>query len=161
MQPEHSKSEVLRLQQKLEKKWDDQMQDRGEKELGRSLIKMEKIFIDIRIFKKESLFDLTKPEERKAFENTNVYAFHFMTNMLPLAGNNTSFDTPSKRDRELAEELGYTFETSFSTFVDHKLLPKDLSPETLHDLLEDACFKYGFTLEGILEEQRKNTHARV
>lgn len=94
-------------------------------------------------------YDLRDPMQREAFEQTNAYVFHFLVNMLPKNERIVLFGTPSKRDKELADELGYGWKID----GDYYRLFSSLHGRALEELLQDACFKYGFTYDGILRER--------
>ena len=84
----------------------------------------------------------------EAYTKTNAYAFYFLTNLPRMAS--CYFGTsPPKRDIELAEELGYKWDYNGDTY---KLVPQPGA--NLPYLLQDAAFKYGFTYDGILREQK-------
>lgn len=143
---------------------------------GRELTKLEKIKILIDVFEERQKplieeeykeYDLSDPIQRTAYEETKQYAFYFLVNCKRFASPYMFCPEPSKRDLELAEELGYQWEyieqnsdvnrytpvVSPSVYKSTRLIP--LFPkEQMDNLLEDACYKYGYTYEGILEEQR-------
>lgn len=145
-----------RWNKKIEDKLDNRRRDLGEKcekYLDRPLTMAEKVQIIISVSQESKKkvptedikYDLSVPEERLKFEETNPYVFYFLTN-IPLFCNAHSLSI-SKRDNELAIELGYNWE-------DYRLIPQ-YDKKTMDELLEDACYKYGFTYDGVLKEQNR------
>lgn len=133
-------------------------------ENDRGPTKIEKVGMLISIFKETyeasnspipeiPKYDLRDLDQRKAYEESNYYVFYFLTH-IPLIVKCVHFGppstgSPSKRDLELAEELGYKWEKDGYDY--YRMVP---NRENLDELLQDACFKYGFTYNGILREQK-------
>jgi hypothetical protein len=154
-----------RWQKKIKDEFDRDVQEKTalliNAKQGRELTKLEKIKILIDVFEERNkpieeeevkYYDLRDPIQRAAYEETKYYAFYFLVNCKRFASPNMFCSEPSKRDIELAKELGYQWEAidKFKSFRLVPLFPK----EQMDNLLEDACYKYGYTYEGILMEQR-------
>ena len=163
-----------RWQKKLKDEFDLQVQEKTmllmHANEGRELTKLEKIKILIDVFEERQKplieeeykeYDLSDPIQRTAYEETKQYAFYFLVNCKRFASPYMFCPEPSKRDLELAEELGYQWEyieqssdvnrytpvVSPSVYKSTRLIP--LFPkEQMDNLLEDACYKYGYTYEG-------------
>jgi hypothetical protein len=172
--------------QYMEQRWNKKVEDEWKrkykmaknklKELHkRPLTKYEKIGAAINVFEEEYnknpepknySFDLRDSKQREDYEQTNDYVFYYLTEVLPRS-KTTIFNLPSKRDRELANELGYEWKNSdlnYRRAAQGRLTDNDranhvyyiLVPvlDNLDELLQDACFKYGFAYDGILREQK-------